>query len=65
MMRLSWTLWQRKDAAAVDAITLCIVDLPTAMLLSRNRIGSPWARDRLKAAVRAVLHDQPPTPSKE
>jgi len=65
MMRLSWKLWQRKDAAAVDAITLCIVDLPTAILLSRNRIGSPWARERLKAAVRAVLHDQPPTPSKE
>jgi AcrR family transcriptional regulator len=63
MMRLSVHLWKRKDAAAVDAITLCIVDLPTAILLSRNRIGSAWARDQLKSAVRAVLADGPPSPT--
>lgn len=61
-IRLSMQLWQRRDAAAVDAITMCIVDLPTAMLLSRKRIGSTWVRDRMKSAVRAVLHDQPPNP---
>jgi AcrR family transcriptional regulator len=61
MMRLSMHLWDRRDASAVDAITVCIVDLPTAILLSRNRIGSPWARDRLKSAVRAVLADGPPS----
>ena len=31
MVRLSLHLWDRRDAAAVDAITLCIVDLPTAI----------------------------------
>jgi AcrR family transcriptional regulator len=61
MMRLSLRLWDRKDAVAVDAITLCIVDLPTAILLSRNRINSAWARDNLKSAVRAVLADGPPS----
>lgn len=60
MIRLSVNLWQRKDAAAVDAITMCIVDLPTAILLSRNRIDSDWARTRLTLAVRAVLQDIPP-----
>jgi AcrR family transcriptional regulator len=60
MMRLSLHLWDRRDAAAVDAITLCIVDLPTAILLSRNRIVDVWARERLRSAVRAVLADGPP-----
>lgn len=59
-MRLSLHLWDRRDAAAVDAITLCIVDLPTAILLSRNRIDSSWAHNRLASAVRAVLADGPP-----
>ena len=54
MMRLSSHLWGRRDGAAVDAITVCIVDLPTAIILSRNRISNSWARDRLTAAVRAV-----------
>ena len=61
MVRLSLHLWDRKDAAAVDAVTLCIVDLPTAILLSRNRISDPWARNNLKSAVRAVLADGPPS----
>lgn len=55
MVRLSSHLWDRRDGAAVDAITVCIVDLPTAIILSRNRISNSWARDRLTAAVRAVL----------
>jgi AcrR family transcriptional regulator len=55
MIRLSRALWDRKDAAAVDVITVCIVDLPTAILLQRNRIHDPDARERLRAAVRAVL----------
>jgi len=65
MIRLSTHLWNRRDARAVDAITLCIVDLPTAILLSRNRIDDPWARDRLTSAVRAVLADGPPSPTTE
>lgn len=59
MVRLSSHLWDRRDGAAVDAITVCIVDLPTAIILSRNRISNSWARDRLSAAVRAVLADEP------
>jgi AcrR family transcriptional regulator len=53
MVRLARALWSRKDAAAVDVITACIVDLPTAILLHRNRINDPDARERLRAAVRA------------
>ena len=40
-----------------------IVDLPTAIILSRNRISNSWARDRLTAAVRAVLAAEP-TPTR-
>jgi hypothetical protein len=36
-------------------ITGCIVDSPTAILLHRNRINDPDARERLRAAVRAIL----------
>jgi AcrR family transcriptional regulator len=60
MIRLARALWDRKDAAAVDVITICIVDLPTAILLQRNRIHDPHARERLRAAVRAVLAVGPP-----
>ncbi|WP_406815378.1 TetR/AcrR family transcriptional regulator [Mycobacterium sp. M23085] len=55
MVRLAVAVWDRKDAAAVDAITSCVVDLPTALLLRRDRIGSAAARAQLHAAVRAVL----------
>ncbi|KAA0097679.1 TetR/AcrR family transcriptional regulator [Mycolicibacterium sp. P1-18] len=65
MKRLSMHLWKRKDARAVDAMTLCIVDLPTAIMLSRNRIDDPWARTQLTSAVRAVLAGGPPSPTTE
>ncbi len=55
MIRLARALWDRRDAAAVDVITTCIVDLPTAILLQRNRIHDHDARPRLQSAVRAVL----------
>ena len=51
MIRLARGMWDRKDAGAVDTITTCIVDLPTAILLSRNRLGSKTAREHLRAAV--------------
>ena len=60
MVRLATNLWDRKDALAVDAITTCIVDLPTAIVLNRGRLGSPTARAQLHAAVRAVLDIGPP-----
>lgn len=60
MVRLAITVWERKDAAAVDTITSCVVDLPTALLLRRDRLGSTTARAHLRAAVRAVLEIGPP-----
>ncbi len=64
MVALAERLWGRRDAAAVDTITTCIVDLPTAILLSRDRLHDPTARAQLGAAVRAVLETGPP-PRKE
>jgi AcrR family transcriptional regulator len=60
MIRLAVNLWDRKDARAVDTITTCIVDLPTAILLRRDRLGNATAREHLRAAVRAVLDVGPP-----
>lgn len=60
MVRLARRLWDRKDRAAVDVITSCIVDLPTALLLSRDAVEDPTRRAQLRAAVRAVLAVGPP-----
>jgi len=60
MIRLADALWGRKDARAVDSITTCIVDLPTAIVLSRERLANPTAREHLRASVRAVLDVGPP-----
>jgi AcrR family transcriptional regulator len=60
MIRLAVSVWDRKDAAAVDTITMCIVDLPTAILLRRNRLRSNTAREQLRASVKAVLDVGPP-----
>jgi AcrR family transcriptional regulator len=66
MIRLARRLWDRKDAAAVDVVTTCIVDLPTAILLRRNRIKDRDAQQRLRAAVRAVLDvGEPPRRTRE
>ncbi|WP_375483606.1 TetR/AcrR family transcriptional regulator [uncultured Mycobacterium sp.] len=59
MVGLATAVWDRKDAAAVDVITTCIVDLPTSILLQRNRIHSPTAVEHLRAAVLAVLNVGP------
>lgn len=64
MIRLAAGVWDRKDAGAVDAVTTCIVDLPTAILLRRNRLGNTTAREHLRAAVRAVLDVGPSPPGK-
>ena len=60
MIRLAVNLWDRKDARAVDAITTCIVDLPTAILLRRDRLANATAQEHLRASVRAVLDVGPP-----
>lgn len=63
MIRLALRVWDRKDAGAVDTIKTCIVDLPTAILLRRNRLTSTTAREQLRAAVTAVLDIGPPPDS--
>lgn len=60
LIRLSVTLWDRRDAAAVDTVTICVVDLPTAIVLARDRPAGPTTRAQLHAAVRAVLAVGPP-----
>lgn len=60
MVRLAEAMWNRRDAAAVDVITACIVDLPTALVLRRDRLSTPTAREHVRAAVRAVLTVPPP-----
>ncbi|MEU1548071.1 TetR/AcrR family transcriptional regulator [Nocardia sp. NPDC005745] len=60
LVRLSRRLWQRGDRHAVDVMTLCLVDLPTAVLLRRDRLADPRAREYLRSAVRAVLAIGPP-----
>jgi AcrR family transcriptional regulator len=63
LVRLARELWQRGDGAAVEVITTCVVDLPTALLkrdLAAYGAAGPEARRRLAAAVRAVLALTPP-----
>ncbi|HEX2314377.1 MAG TPA: helix-turn-helix domain-containing protein [Thermomonospora sp.] len=68
LTRLARALWGRADAAAVEVVTLCVVDLPTAVF--RRALTEPAvdgrpvitddARRRLAVAVRAVLELPPP-----
>ncbi|WP_329062987.1 TetR/AcrR family transcriptional regulator [Amycolatopsis sp. NBC_01480] len=63
LVRLARELWQRGDGAAVEVITTCVVDLPTALLkrdLAAYGAAGPETRRRLAAAVRAVLALPPP-----
>ncbi len=61
LIRLTRHLWDRRDRQAVDVLTLCLVDLPTAILLRRDRLTNPIAREQLRAAVQAVLAIGPPS----
>ncbi|MCW2560630.1 MAG: Bacterial regulatory protein tetR family [Mycobacterium sp.] len=61
-IRLPLALWDRRDKRAVELIRLCIVELPTALLLRGGRHADTAARDRLAAAVRAVLTIPPTKP---
>lgn len=60
-VRLALRLWDRKDKRALALVRDCVVHLPTALLLRGNRVGDRTARDRLAAAVRAVLTIPPST----
>ncbi|NUP81312.1 MAG: TetR/AcrR family transcriptional regulator, partial [Nonomuraea sp.] len=66
LVRLARALWGRGDGASVEVMTLCVVDLPTAVF--RRALTGPDdhpaidadSRRRLEAAVRAVLTVPPP-----
>lgn len=54
LRRLSTALWGKRDRASVETVALCVVDLPTAILISRrDRVIDPLAA--LEAAIRGVL----------
>ncbi|WP_040796658.1 TetR family transcriptional regulator [Nocardia higoensis] len=55
LIELSMRRWGRRDRRAVEVLTSCLVDLPTALLLRRDRWADPLAREHLRAAVRAIL----------
>ncbi|MEU4710110.1 helix-turn-helix domain-containing protein [Nocardia salmonicida] len=60
---LSRSVFDRGDRVAVAVIRDCVVELPTALLLRGRREPDPDVRQRLAAAVRAVLALPPPPPS--
>jgi AcrR family transcriptional regulator len=59
LVRLAHLVWGRRDRAAVEVLTTCVVDLPTALFRRPLAGGVPSisadTRSRLAAAVRAVL----------
>jgi len=52
--RLAEALWSRHDRASVETVAICVVDLPTAILIRRReRVIDPLTV--LEAAVRGVI----------
>lgn len=51
---LAEVLWGRRDRTALALVTMCVVDLPRALLLARGRMADPVARHALEVAVRAL-----------
>ncbi|KUI35527.1 TetR/AcrR family transcriptional regulator [Mycobacterium sp. GA-2829] len=62
LVDLTERMWGRRDRNAVAAIRTCVVELPTALLIHGPQPPGLAARERLAAAVRAVLALTPPTP---
>ncbi|MFD5093441.1 TetR family transcriptional regulator [Amycolatopsis thailandensis] len=63
LVRLAERLWGRRDAQAVEVLTTCVVDLPTALFRRAFTSGEPIPEDsrvRLAAAVHAILLLPPP-----
>jgi AcrR family transcriptional regulator len=56
---LARALWDRADRAAVETVAVCVVDLPTALLVERRPRTIDTA-GLLDAAVRAVLAEPLP-----
>jgi AcrR family transcriptional regulator len=61
LIQLSQVMWNRADRLAVAVIRDCVVELPSALLLRHRDTHDSLARERLAAAVRAVLTVSPPT----
>ncbi|OZF25742.1 TetR family transcriptional regulator [Rhodococcus sp. 14-2496-1d] len=55
LRRLSHAMWGRADRESVRVIRDCVVELPGALLLRGARTPDPAVRERLAAAVRAIL----------
>lgn len=62
VVELSLALWGRRDVRATALVTMCVVDLPGALLLSHGRITDPLARHALTNAVRGITNATPPPP---
>lgn len=63
-VRLARGMWNRADRESVAVIRDCVVELPTALLLRGQREPEPAVRERLAAAVQAVLTLTPPEPAR-
>ncbi|NUW42535.1 TetR/AcrR family transcriptional regulator [Nonomuraea rhodomycinica] len=71
LKRLARGLWGRADGPGVEVVTLCVVDLPTAVFRRALTQPPPGGRPvitadrraRLDAAVRGVLTVPPPPPA--
>lgn len=54
LRRLSTALWGKRDRASIETVALCVVDLPTAILINRReRVIDPLSA--LEAAIRGIL----------
>ncbi|MBF6371410.1 TetR/AcrR family transcriptional regulator, partial [Nocardia puris] len=49
LVDLAQRRWGRRDRRAVQVLTTCLVDLPTAILLRRDQLADPHARHQLRA----------------
>lgn len=52
---LARSVWETADRRAVALVRYCVVDLPSALLLSRSRLTDPLAQQALEAAVRGIV----------
>ncbi|WP_076478347.1 TetR/AcrR family transcriptional regulator [Williamsia sterculiae] len=67
LITLAKGVWGRADREAVEAISVCVVDIPTGILrrlILEDREVDPASRTRLEAAVRAVATLSPPPPTR-
>ena len=68
LVRLAEALWSRRDAGAVETVTVCVVDIPTGLLRRHLRSGRgvpPGTARHLRAAVDGVLSLGPPPSRKD